>query len=277
MYDIEALFKTQHREFYHRHPKLSKLLIMLGRKLWLEDTAKDFRARYPDAEGVTLLEKLFCYLSLDFMLDDSLQQLPEQGRLIVVANHPLGFLDGLGLLKTIARQRNDVKMLVNDGLHDLLGMPELTIGVDSFHGRISKNSFREIKQHLRAEGVLIIFPAGLVSRMSKGKIIDLPWNPSFVRFAKTNQTRILPVHIQARNSRLFYFLSKITDPIAKNNLFVRELMMMKLLREFLSYQQGKQITARYAPLVNLQSDCFADCDETSLADHIRSLVYQLEA
>lgn len=276
MFDIEIMFKQQHAEFCQKHPNLSKIIIAAGKKLWLEDKAKAFRASYPDAMGAELLDCVFHYLEMDFNFDQSLQQLPKTGRLIVVANHPLGFLDGMGLLKTIAKQRSDVRMLVNQGLHNLLGIPELTIGVDSFHGRITKQAFKEIKQQLDNEGVLIIFPAGLVSRKKKGEIVDMPWNPSFIRFAKSFQAPILPVYMQARNSPLFYFLTRLTDPIAKHNLFVRELMMMKLLREFLTYQKGKAIKACSGPLVDLQSECFADCEEIDIADHVRELVYQLE-
>lgn len=277
MFDIESLFKQQHAEFCQRHPKLSQLVIAAGRKLWLEDKAKAFRAIYPEAEGVGLLDSMFEYLETRFEFDQTLQKLPKQGRAIVIANHPLGFLDGLGLLKTLAKQRPDVRILVNQGLHNLLGMPELTIGVDSFHGRLSKRAFKEIKQQLESEGVLIIFPAGLVSRMKKGKIVDMPWNFSFVRFAKNYNAPILPVFMQARNSSLFYFLTKLTDPIAKHNLFVRELMMMKLFREFLSYQKGKTIKASAAPLIHLQTECFADCEEEAIAEHVRGIVYQLES
>lgn len=277
MFDIEALFIEQHKRFYQQYPRLSKVIIAAGKRLWLEDKAKDFRTYYPDAEGAELLACLFDYLNVAYEVDDKLQNLPKTGRLIVVANHPLGYLDGIGLLEYIAKQRSDVKMLVNQGLHNLLGMPELTIGVDSFHGRLSKQAYKAIKQQLENEGALIIFPSGLVSRRIKGELLDMPWNSSFVRFAKNYNAPVLPVFMRARNSSLFYFLTRLTDPMAKRNLFIRELMMMKLLREFLSYQKGKVIKAYFAPLVDLQNRYFAGYEEEHIADHIRAMVYQLDS
>lgn len=276
MFDIKALFKEQHKQFYQQHPYLSKIVIAAGKRLWLEEKAKAFRASYPDAEGAELLACVFDYLDLAYEVDENLQNMPKTGRLIIVANHPLGYLDGMGLLEYATRQRSDVKMLVNQGLHNLLGMPELTIGVDSFHGRLSKQAYKAIKQQLEGEGALIIFPSGLVSRRIKGKLRDMPWNPSFVRFARNYSAPVLPVFIRARNSSLFYILSRLTDPLARRNLFIRELMMMKLLREFLSYQKGKVIKAYLAPLADLQSSCFAGCEDEQIADHLREIVYQLD-
>ena len=54
--------------------------------------------------------------SLDVKLhvtDTDLSHIPENGPLIVVANHPFGAIDGLALMALIKRRRPDVKMLAN--------------------------------------------------------------------------------------------------------------------------------------------------------------------
>lgn len=276
MFNIHTMFKLQHAEFYQRHPWLSHLIIAAGKKMWMQDAFVKFAELYPDLKDEQLLARGFEYINVGFQLDEQLQAVPKTGRLVIVANHPLGYLDGLGLVQELYKHRDDVKILVNNGLHNLLGMPKLTIGVDSFKGVLSKTAFKSIKSHLENEGVIVIFPSGLVSRKKKGKLYDMPWNSSFVRFAKSCGAPVLPIFFQASNSPLFYFLTRLSDPIAKKNLFVRELMMMKLLREIFSYQTGKTIYARCAPLVNLQSECFADCEVEQIAEHIRTMVYQLD-
>ncbi|MFP6900766.1 MAG: hypothetical protein VCA36_07460, partial [Opitutales bacterium] len=45
--------------------------------------------------------------------DHDLERIPEDGPLLVVANHPLGGLDGLALMNMILKRRPDCKLLAN--------------------------------------------------------------------------------------------------------------------------------------------------------------------
>jgi putative hemolysin len=70
--------------------------------------------------------------------------------------------------------------------------------------------------------VVIIFPAGIVSRLSWRGIKDTEWRPSFLKIAKKASVPILPVKIEGRNSALFYLLSLILPKKISGLMLPRE-------------------------------------------------------
>ncbi len=52
------------------------------------------------------------------------EKIPSEGKLVIVANHPLGGLDGLILIKLISEIRSDVKVVVNDLLLNIDNLKE---------------------------------------------------------------------------------------------------------------------------------------------------------
>ena len=51
-----------------------------------------------------------------------------------MANHPIGSLDGIGLLDLVGRQRSDVKVVANDMLWQLEGLRPLLLPVNNMGG-----------------------------------------------------------------------------------------------------------------------------------------------
>lgn len=279
MFDIKSLFIKQHPDFHHNYPRLTNIVAAAARWLWKEKTFQQFAEEHSQHQGIELISKGFEYIDFDVNVsEEDLAKIPPQGSLIIVANHPLGYLDGMGLLKVISRvrARPDVKLVLNGALHNMLGMNELTIPVDNFHGSISKQSFKGIKQQLNNEGALVIFPAGLVSRLTLKGLQDTPWNPSFLRFARQKNTPILPVFIQGRNSITYYILAILSLPLAKKVLIIRELLMAKLIREIFSRHSKKRITMNFGQvLMPDELDAkYTNMEEKSQA--IRDIVYSLK-
>lgn len=251
MFDIQTLFASQHPHFYARHPGLSRIAIAVGRWLWKEREFKAFAAANPDARGVELIARGFRYIDFDFDLRDSeLAAIPASGPVLVIANHPLGYLDGVGLLKVLAAIRPDVKLILNTALHDMLGMQNHTIPVDNFRGSISKTALRAIREQLDGGGVMVMFPAGQVSPVRAGHIVDAEWSASFFRFALQYQAPIVPVFIGGRNSLAFYLLAAVAGPFTNRILVLRELLQVKLLREMFSRQRGRRLPMRFGKPLN---------------------------
>jgi len=67
---------------------------------------------------------------------------------------------------------------------------------------------------LEREEAIIIFPAGEVSRITPKGVRDGVWQNSFLKLARKTRSPILPIHIKAKNSALFYSLSMIYKPLA---------------------------------------------------------------
>lgn len=129
--------------------------------------------------------------------------IPKTGGIIVAANHPLGGLDGMALIKAVGEVRSDVRFVVNDVLDNLKNYGEVFVGVNKISSTSAK-SLRVMETVLTSEDAVIFFPAGLVSRKQKGEIKDLTWKKSFVTQAIDHKHQIVPVFIEGKNSKFFY-------------------------------------------------------------------------
>lgn len=83
---------------------------------WLlrERDFQQFAAQYPHLKGLDFVEQALCQLDFDYHVSEAqLENIPAEGRVILVANHPIGSLDGLALLRLLGRIRPDVKIVAN--------------------------------------------------------------------------------------------------------------------------------------------------------------------
>jgi len=150
--------------------------------------------------------------------EEDLKRIPTNGAFITVSNHPLGGIDGVLLLKLLIEKRADYKIIANFLLHRIEPLKPYVMPVNPFETRKdAKSSVAGIKSallHLREGKPLGIFPAGEVSTYKDGKLkVDKPWEEGAVRLIKKAQVPVIPIYFHAKNSRLFYFLSKISDTL----------------------------------------------------------------
>lgn len=126
---------------------------------------------------------------------------------LVVANHPLGGLDGLALMKAVGDRCGQIHVPANDLLMNLPQLDELFVPVTK-HGTNVQNA-TPFEQAFASERAVVHFPAGLCSRKKAGRVRDLDWQKSFVVRARRYRRDIVPVHIDGRNSRFFYGLARL--------------------------------------------------------------------
>jgi len=277
MFDIKSMFAQQHPEVYAKYPRLSAMAIAIARWMWKEKEFQAFAEKNPTEARIELLDKGFEYLDFDFLLNEKDRaKIPKTGRLIVVANHSLGYLDGLGLIKKLREIRPDVKLMLNESLHVMLDMNDYTIPVDNHFGAISKKSLRTIYQHLDNEGLLIIFPAGRVSAISLKGLRDFPWNGSFLRLATQKKVPILPAFVGGRNSTAFYFFSVITRPLSNRILLFRELLQMKLMREMFSRQKHQRLPLVFGDFIHAEELEQQGLSQQGKIDYVRQALYALK-
>ena len=157
--------------------------------------------------------------NIEFQIpEEDLKRIPKQGAFISVSNHPLGGIDGVLLLKLLIEKRADYKIIANFLLHRIAPLKPYIMPVNPFETRKdAKSSVAGIKNallHLKEGKPLGIFPAGEVSTYKDGKLkVDKPWEDGAVRLIKKAQVPIIPIYFHAKNSRFFYFLSKISDTL----------------------------------------------------------------
>jgi putative hemolysin len=150
--------------------------------------------------------------------EEDLKRLPKDGAYITVSNHPLGGVDGILLLKLMIEQRSDFKIIANFLLHKIEPLIPYIMPVNPFENRkdikSSVTGFKNALLHLKEGHPLGIFPAGEVSTYRDGKLlVDKPWEAAAMKLAKKAKVPIVPIYFHAKNSPLFYRLSKISDTL----------------------------------------------------------------
>ncbi|ALJ05348.1 glycerol acyltransferase [Pseudalgibacter alginicilyticus] len=148
--------------------------------------------------------------------EEDLKRLPKDGAYITISNHPLGGIDGILLLKLMLEQRKDFKIIANFLLHRIAPLKPYIMPVNPFENRkdvkSSLTGFKNSILHLRKGHPLGIFPAGEVSTYRDGKlVVDRPWELAAMKLVKKAEVPVVPIYFHAKNSQLFYKLSKISD------------------------------------------------------------------
>ncbi|MFY0712327.1 lysophospholipid acyltransferase family protein [Seonamhaeicola sp. NFXS20] len=200
--------------------------------------------------------------------EEDLKRLPKDGAYITVSNHPLGGIDGILLLKLMLEQRPDFKIIANFLLHRIEPLKPYIMPVNPFEDRKEAASsiagFKNAIFHLREGHPLGIFPAGEVSTYRDGKlVVDKPWEEAAMKLIKKAEVPIVPIYFHAKNSKLFYKLSKISDTFRTAKL-PSELLTQK--RRIIKVRIGRPI------LVKDQKD-YNSIDDFS--EFIRKKTYML--
>ena len=168
------------------------------KKLLHEEEFQQFAARHHHLKGLDTVEQVLEHLNIRCAIPaHDLEQIPEHGPLVIIANHPTGTLDGLALLYAVSRVRRDVKVVTNRMLTHLEPLSSLFIPVDNINGRTAKAALQQMDQQLQNGGVLIFFPAGEVSRLTRRGIRDKKWHSGFIKLQQMFRRRnsSLPVNI----------------------------------------------------------------------------------
>lgn len=190
---------------------------LVGWLRWLfhEREFQAFENIYPDSRGIEFVNNALAHFDFRYIVDDSsLGNIPGQGRVVLVANHPIGSLDGLSLLQLVHSIRPDVKIVANQVLSRLGPLAPVLLPVDNMGGNTARMQFRAIQKHLQSEGAIIVFPSGVVSRWGRKGIADGTWRSGFLHFSQSCRAPIVPVHIQGRCSTFFYLLSVIARKVS---------------------------------------------------------------
>jgi putative hemolysin len=168
-----------------------------------------------DVDGYS--EAIIKYFEIDYqVITDELKRLPKNGAFITVSNHPLGGIDGIILIKLMAKARPDFKIMANFLLERMEPIKPFIIPVNPFENRKDAKSslggFKTALMHIRNGHPLSIFPAGEVSTFREGKlIVDKPWEEAAVKLIKRAEVPVVPIYFHSKNSRLFYRLAKFND------------------------------------------------------------------
>lgn len=200
--------------------------------------------------------------------EEDIKRIPKSGAFITVSNHPLGGIDGILLLKLLIEKRPDYKIIGNFLLHRIEPMIPFVMPVNPFEDRRDvQSSLGGIKNallHLKKGRPLGVFPAGEVSTYKDGKlIVDRPWEESVIKLIQKAKVPVIPIYFHAKNSKLFYVLSKLNP----------KLRTAKLPSELLS-QKGRIIKVRIGRAITVKDQEIYD-NPKDFCDFIRKKTYML--
>ncbi len=215
MLDLQKSIETHYPQLAPKMAKYHKLFKLLE-KLLHTDEINQFISSNQHLKNFLFLDAILKEFEFGYKIANHHQaKIPAEGRLIIVANHPIGSLDGLALMRMVYDIRPDVKIVATPLLSAIEPIKDLFLPVDNISNRARhKSNIENINQALQQEQAVIIFPAGEVSRVTPKGIKDGTWKTGFIKLAERNQAPILPVLIESRNSALFYAASMIYKPLS---------------------------------------------------------------
>ena len=229
--DIEKLIASKNPKTLKWMPRF---VIRYLKRILHQDEVNGFLADNKDKKGVDWCEAGVKFMKMTFSVKN-IEKIPKEGKIVLVMNHPLGGMDAIILVDALKNHRKDLKFIVNDLLMNIESMKGMFVGVDK-HSK-KRDSLRiQIKELFNSEDAVCIFPAGLVSRETKGDVKDLVWKKTFVSYSKEYNRTIIPIYIEGKLSPFFYRLSRI-----RKFFGIKMNIEMLYLSNELFKQRGKHI------------------------------------
>lgn len=166
-------------------------------------------------------------LTVDLKMDPG-AFIPKTGRLLVVANHPFGVIDGLILCSELSKVRSDYKIITHQVLRQAPAVMHqiLPIDFEETEAALKTNmqTRKQAMQQIKDGGALVLFPAGSISLAPNliGTAEDLEWKTFSARLASIEDTTILPVFFNGQNS-LSYMIARNISMTLGYSLMFREI------------------------------------------------------
>ncbi len=215
MVNIQQVITTKYPTVNKLPFPIKKVIFNSIQKLIYEDEINNFLEKNEKLGAYEFIEAVLDYFNFSYKVSSNqIENIPASGRVIIIANHPLGALDALSLVHMVKKVRSDIKIVANDVLTQIAQLKPILLGVDAFGYSTSKSMIEDIYEALDKEEVVIIFPSGEVSRARATGIKDIKWNKGFLKFALKKNVPILPIFIKAKNSTLFYTISSINKRVS---------------------------------------------------------------
>ncbi len=225
-------------------------------------------ATYPST-GSEFCERIYDFFNVTLEVE-GLENIPDYGRFIFASNHPLGGLDGMGLIKVLGAKYGDenIQFLVNDMLMNVIPLRTVFLPINKY-GSQAREAAVAIRDAYASDKQILIFPAGMVSRIQPdGSIGDLVWHKSFIDRAIEFHRDIIPIHFEGLNRMSFYRTAK-----ARTKMGIKVNMEQALLPAELCAARGKKFRVRFGKPISWQSLEKSGEPHALLASKLRRLVH----
>lgn len=171
-----------------------------------------------------------------------LEHIPRSGRVIIASTHPTGIADGVAIFDALKEVRDDLVFFANrDAIRVAPRLDEVLIPVEWVIAKRTRERSRETlvstARAFSGDRCVVLFPSGRIAFENKnGGLTEQPWLTSVAIFARKYKCPIVPAHMTARNSWLYYWFWKVNT----------ELRDITLFNELLN-KQGKRFSVKFGP------------------------------
>lgn len=156
---------------------------------------------------------------------DQLDNIPETGPVVLVANHPHGLVDGMILADLIGRRRNDYRILTRALLTGIdESAASYMIPVPFPHEEDAQKKMVEMRNqardHLAKGGLIALFPSGVVavSETMFGPAVEAEWNVFTAKLIRTSGAKVVPLRFPGSNSRWYQMANRISATLRQSLL-----------------------------------------------------------
>jgi len=161
---------------------------------------------------------------------EQIANIPKEGPIVVVANHPHGLVDGMVLAELIGRQRDDYRILTRSVLSGLdEAATSFMIPVPFPHDPEAQRKMVEMRAQamafLKQGGVVALFPSGVVSSSDTmfGPVIEREWNVFTAQLIRRSGARVVPIYFPGQNSRWYQVANRISA-VLRQGLLLHEIV-----------------------------------------------------
>ena len=157
----------------------------------------------------------------------SLANIPAEGPVVVIANHPYGILDGLMMGHILSRARGDFRILAHRVFRKAQDIDRIILPISFEDSRESQALNIETRKaalrYLSEGGAIGIFPGGTVSTAARpfGRPMDPGWRSFTARMIAKSEATVVPLFFDGHNSRLFQLMSHLHTTL-RMGLLIKE-------------------------------------------------------
>ena len=219
---VDQLIEERAPWLRRRGPAVAMVRPLLHRILLYERTIKIGEALEP-MPAANVMQSLADMIALHVEVA-GLEHLPRHGPALVVANHPTGIADGIVLYGALAKIRPDLFFFANaDAIRVMPQLANLIAPVEWRPEKRSHKQNRETMDYARTafgDGRLgVLFPSGRLAKRRWWWLNERPWLASGAMMARKFNLPVIPLHVTARNSALFYLFDRIHPTLRDITLF----------------------------------------------------------
>jgi putative hemolysin len=264
--DVEQVIRTQKNSFVRKLPRfIVKYIRHVVREKQLNEVSDYSKHLY----GLDFIRKNMEFMNISYERINP-QNIPQSGHFIFVCNHPLGGIDYYCAILSGSESFPIIKTIANEILLHVSPIKDLLIPVNVF-GKNTDQAKEYIRECMESKDIQIMtFPAGSVARKINGILDDGIWNKSFIRYASEYKRDIIPVYIEAQNSKKFYRLYTL-----RTFLGIKTNLELFLLPQELLKQKNKKLKIYFGEPIKYQT---FDDSKTAMehAQYIKKIAYGLK-